>query len=79
MEIGKIVFIKNFDVMKELKKKGYPPKRIREEKILSQGTLTSMRKGIVPLQKLDLLCTLLERSPGSFIKFIPPGKETENN
>lgn len=67
--MGKIVFKEGFDVMLELKKKGYNPQRIRDEKLLSQSTLTDLRKGVVPLAKLPALCEMLNKQPGYFIKY----------
>ena len=67
--MGKIVFIDDFDIMKELKDRGYNPQVIRNKKILSQSTLTDMRKGVVPLAKLPVLCEMLGMQPGKFIRY----------
>lgn len=71
--MGKLVF--KIDVMKELKKRGYNTTKIRKEKLLSESTLTSIRKGIVPGAKLLTLCELLDRQPGSIIRYIPDKQE----
>lgn len=66
--MGKLEF--KIDVLKELKSKGYNTTRIRREKILSESTLTSIRKGKVPSAVLCKLCELLERQPGSIIRYV---------
>lgn len=67
--MGKLEF--KIDVMEELRKKGYNPQRIRNEKLLSQSVLTYVRRGVVPVQSLVKLCELLERQPGSIIRYVP--------
>lgn len=59
------------DVIQDLKKNGYNTTRIRKEKLLSESTLTDIRRGKVPAAKLDTLCKLLEKQPGSIIRYIP--------
>lgn len=59
------------DVLSELKKRGYNTTIIREKKLLSQSTLTDIRRGIVPAAKLNTLCMLLEKQPGSIIRYVP--------
>lgn len=39
------MFVYKINVMKELEKRGYPSVRMRKEKILSEGTMQSLRKG----------------------------------
>ena len=49
------------NILEELKEKGYNTYRIRNENIISEGTLSSFRKGnIMTLANLDKLCKLLE-------------------
>ena len=62
------------DVLTELKKNGYNTTKIRKEKLLSESTLTDIRRGKVPAAKLDTLCKLLNRQPGSIIKYVPDEK-----
>lgn len=76
--MGKIIFKDGFQIMEELKKRGYNPQYLRNEKLLSQSTLTGMRSGVVPLAKLPVLCELLGLQPGSFLRYVPdPEKKTE--
>ena len=72
--MGKLEF--KIDVLDELKKKGYTTTRIRKEKLLSESTLTRIRAGIVPCEKLPTLCELLERQPGSIIKYVFDSEKT---
>ena len=62
------------DIMQELKKNGYNTTRIRKEKIFSEGVLTDIRRGKVPTTKIDTLCKLLNKQPGSIIRYIPDGE-----
>ena len=60
------------DVVKELKDAGYNPWRIREEKLLSEGTMTSLRRGIIVRpESLDTICRLLGCQPGMIIEWVP--------
>ena len=69
-----IVF--KIDVLKELKAAGYNSTRLRNEKILSQGTLTDIRKGICPGSKtLNTVCEILQTQPGLIIKWVPDEKD----
>ena len=62
------------EVIQELKKSGYNSSRIRKEKLLSESTLTDIRRGKVPAAKLDTLCKLLNKQPGSIIRYVPDEK-----
>lgn len=58
------------DILEDLKKNGYNTTRIRKEKLLSESTLTDIRRGKVPAAKLDALCKLLNKQPGSIIRYV---------
>lgn len=73
--MGKIVFKENFDIMEELKARGYNSTKIRKDGLLSQSTLTGLRAGVVPLAKLPKLCELLGYQPGYFIRYVPDDLE----
>ena len=64
------------DIIQALKDKGYNSTRIRKEKILSESTLTLIRRGVVPTAKIDTLCCLLDRQPGSIIRYVPEDKKS---
>lgn len=61
------------DILQELKKAGYSTTRIRRDKIIPEGTLTSIRLGEckVSYSFLDRLCSLLGLQPADIIEYIP--------
>lgn len=73
--MGRLEF--KIDVLGELKKKGYNTTRIRKEKLFAESTLTNIRNGVVPSAKIELLCELLERQPGSIIRYVSDEKKTD--
>ena len=66
------------DVLAALKKRGYNTTRLREEKLLSEGTIQRLRDG-KPLSwsNLEKICSLTQLQPGSIIKYtaVPAGDE----
>ena len=49
------------DIIEALKTKGYTTYRIRKEKILSEGAMTSIRKSMpISFENLGKLCELLD-------------------
>lgn len=68
------------DVMKELKEKGYNTKVIRDKNLIGQKTVQDIKRGIVPGTKvLNTLCGLLNRQPGSIIKYVPEDLKEKND
>ena len=66
------------DVAEELKKKGYTTYRIQKEKLIPQSTYLDMKAGKVPGAKtLDTICRLLNKQPGSIIRWVPDPEEGE--
>lgn len=60
------------DVLAALKSSGYTTYRIKKEKLLSEGVLTSIRSGEpVSMKVLNKLCTLLDCQPGDIISWEP--------
>ena len=63
------------DVLKELKDAGYNPGKIRREVLLSESTMSAIRRGvIVRPDSLDKLCGLLGCQPGMLIEWVPDKK-----
>lgn len=64
-----IKYDKMFSLLKE---KGYTAKRIREENLISQSTITNINKGLGGLshENINKLCTLLHCSPSDLMEFI---------
>lgn len=59
------------DIIDELKKAGYTTYKIRNERIIGEGTLSKIRRGdVVSIEILDLLCRLLKKQPGDIIEYI---------
>lgn len=59
------------DIMAELKKRGYPSTRIREEKLIGQSYLQQIRHGdLVSWKTMDTLCSLLNCQPGDLIEYV---------
>lgn len=64
------MFVYKINVAMALKEKGYTPKRIRDEKILSQSTMTKLYSGdtSITLSNLDTICDLLDCQPGDLLE-----------
>lgn len=60
-----------FDIVQALKDKGYNTNRIRKEKLLSESTMTKLRRGEpVSWENLEAICKLLECQPGDIVKYV---------
>lgn len=58
------------NVLAELKKRGYPTTRIREEKLIGQSYLQQLRKGeLVSWKTIETLCSLLNCQVGDLVKY----------
>lgn len=56
------------EVLEALKARGYTTYKLRQEKLLGEGTLQKLRQGIpVNAASLDTLCTLLDCQPGDLL------------
>ena len=68
-----ISYDKLFDLLKE---KGYTTYRIRQEKLIGQGTLTALKNGTGGLDSktINRLCQVLNCQPGDLIEYVPEGK-----
>lgn len=64
-------FVYCIDVIDELKKRGYNTYRIRKERLLSESTMTKLRRE-EPLswENLERLCELLECNIGDIIEYV---------
>jgi putative transcriptional regulator len=59
------------DVVDALKAKGFYPQKIRKEKLLSESTMTKLRRGeSVSWENLETICKLLGCQPGDIIEYI---------
>ena len=65
-----------FDVLSELKNRGYSTYKIRNEKIFGEAILQKFRTGkIIAADNLDTLCKLLECQPGDILEYVPDNEE----
>lgn len=65
-----------FDVLSELKVRGYTSYRIRKEKIFGEAILQKFRNGnIIAADNLNTLCRLLNCQPGDILEYIPDEAE----
>ena len=60
------------NILKELKDAGYSTYRLRQEKVLSEGTLQKMRSGniAITLESLGVICDILQRQPGDLVEWV---------
>ena len=59
-----------FDVLAKLKEKGYTTYRLKQEKILSQFTIQSLRdKAPISFESLERICAILEMQPGDILSY----------
>lgn len=59
------------DILSELKKAGYTTTRLRKDKLLSEGVLTSLRrKEPIAWKNIETICRLLGCQPGDIIEYV---------
>lgn len=60
------------DVLAALKDTGYNTTKLRNEKILSEGVLTSLRHGDpISWKNIEAICKLLQCQPGDILSWEP--------
>lgn len=58
------------NVLEQLAKAGYTTYKIEKEKVISQCSLTRIRKGLpISLSTLDIICRLTGLQPGDLIEY----------
>ena len=63
--------IYKIDVLSVLKTSGYSTYRIRQEKLLAESTLQSIREGKpVSWDNISTLCQLLKCQPGDIMEYV---------
>lgn len=66
------MFVYKINVIDALKEAGYNTTRIRNEKVIGENALTSIRAGeICSIKTLDTICNILECQPSMIIRHIP--------
>ena len=68
----KIMPIKYDKLMELLKSKGYTTYKIRQEKLIGQGTLTALKNGTGGLDSKTIarLCKVLNCQPGDIMEYV---------
>lgn len=60
------------DILALLKDKGFSTYRLRQEKLISQGTLQQIRKGeLVSWANISRICELTGCQPGDLVEYVP--------
>ena len=69
------------DVLQELKKAGYSTYRIREDKILAEGTMQKIRteSTAIRVESLGMLCNILRCQPGDILEYTPEEEPHNEN
>ena len=71
------MLIYKIDVLAALKKAGYNTTRLRQEQLLSERAIQSLRHNKpIGAKSLNSICALLHLQPGSIIKYV---KSNESN
>lgn len=69
-----------FDVLRKLKERGYNTTRLRNEKLLAEGVIQSLREGkAISFANVAKLCELLECQPGDILEYVPDNAEQVMN
>lgn len=70
------MFTYKIDVLKSLSERGFTPARMRKEKIMSQSTMQSLRKGNgITTDTLNTICIILKCQPSDVIEITPTDEE----
>lgn len=70
------MIVYKIDILKELAAKGYTTTRLRREKLLSEGTLTRLRKGEnINTTTLNDLCLMLRCQPSDILEVVATDQE----
>ena len=66
-------------LLDRLKAAGYSSYRLREDKLIGQRTIQTIREGgAVSGETLNLLCQLLDCQPGDILEYVPDeGEESK--
>lgn len=77
MDVLSIIY--KIDVLSALKEHGYNTTRLRREKLLSEGTIQSLREGKgITFQNISKLCEFLNCQPGDIIEYKPDDNSSTN-
>lgn len=61
-----------FDIIDALNAAGYYRQKIKDGKLISQGSLTRIKRGEpVSIDTIDTICRLLSCQPGDLLEYVP--------
>lgn len=68
-----------FDILSEFKKKGYKTTVIRQNKIMGERQLQTIRQGQVTISNINIICRLLNCQPGDILVYTPDDDITQKD
>lgn len=69
-----------FPVMPELSKKGYSARRLRNERLLAESTMTKLRHAApISWDNIDTICRLLQCQPGELLQWVSDDTDNRSN
>lgn len=64
------------NIIEEMTKKGFSPSRIRKERLISECTMTNIRKKkAIGMDTLNTICCILRCQPSDVIEIVPNDEE----
>ena len=68
------------DILSEFRKHGYKTTTIRQNKIMGERQLQTIRQGQVTISNINIICHLLQCQPGDILEYIPdPAADESSN
>lgn len=69
---GTVPICYKIDILAALKESGYNTNRLRQEKLLSEGVIQSLREHkAISLANISRICELLQCQPGDILEYVP--------
>ena len=66
------------DILSKLAEAGYNTYILRRDKLLSEGSVQSIRNGeVIGLKSIDRICSLLKCQPGDLIEYVEPDEDVK--
>lgn len=66
------------DILSKLAEAGYNTYILRRDKLLSEGSVQSIRNGeVIGLKSIDRICSLLKCQPGDLIEYVEPDEDAK--
>lgn len=68
-----------FDILSEFKKHGYKTTTIRQNKIMGERQLQTIRQGQVTISNINIICQITGMQPGDFLEYIPDNTDNRED